>query len=65
MGRVKIVTDSTAQLEASVAKKLGITVVPLTVCLGKDTFREGVDITAEEFFQKLDRSSAMPMAFPP
>ena len=65
MGRVKVVTDSTAYLEVSVAKRLGITIVPLTVCLGDETFREGVDITAEEFFQKLDRSSAMPVAFPP
>ena len=65
MGRVKVVTDSTAYLEASVAKRLGITIVPLTVRLGDETFRENVDITAEEFFQKLDRSSAMPVAFPP
>ncbi len=65
MGKVKIVTDSTAYLEASVIKRLGITVVPLTVRLGEETFREGVDITAEEFFQKLDRSTAMPVALPP
>ena len=65
MGRVKVVTDSTAYLEVSVAKRLGITIVPLTVRLGEEIFREGVDITAEEFFQKLDRSSAMPVAFPP
>jgi len=65
MGRVKVVTDSTAHLEVSVAKRLGITVVPLTVRLGDEIFRENVDITAEEFFQKLDRSSAMPMAFSP
>ncbi len=65
MGKVKIVTDSTAYLEASVIRRLGITVVPLTVRLDDETFREGVDITAEEFFQKLDRSSAMPVAFPP
>ena len=65
MGRVKIVTDSTAYLEPSVARRLGITIVPLTVRLGNETFLEGVDITAEEFFQKLDRSSAMPVAFPP
>jgi DegV family protein with EDD domain len=65
MRRVKIVTDSTAYLEPSAAKRLGITTVPLTVRLGNETFLEGVDITAEEFFQKLDRSSAMPAAFPP
>ena len=56
MGRVKIVTDSTAYLEVSVVKRLGITVVPLTVRLGDETFQEGLDINAEEFFQKLDRS---------
>ncbi len=65
MGKVKIVTDSTAYLEASEVRRLGITVVPLTVRLGEETFREGMDITAEEFFQKLDRSPAMPEAFPP
>jgi len=65
MRRVKIVTDSTAYLEPSVARRLGITIVPLTVRLGNETFIEGIDITAEEFFQKLDRSSVMPEAFPP
>jgi DegV family protein with EDD domain len=65
MGRVKIVTDSTAYLEASVTKRLGITVVPLTVRLGDEIFREDVDITAEEFFQELDRSSVLPVAYPP
>jgi DegV family protein with EDD domain len=65
MGKVKIVTDSTAYLEANVTKRLGITVIPLTVRLDDETFLEGVDITAEEFFQKLDRSSTMPVAFPP
>jgi DegV family protein with EDD domain len=65
MGRVKIVTDSTAYLEPSVTRKLGITVIPLTVHLGNEAFLEGVDITAEEFFQKLDRSPDMPTASPP
>ncbi len=65
MGKVKIVTDSTAYLEAGMVKRLGITVLPLTVRLGDKTFQEGVDITAEEFFQKLDRSSVMPVAFSP
>ncbi len=62
---VKVVTDSTAQIEPEVAKRLGITVVPLTVRLGDETFREGVDITAEEFLHKLGRSSLMPSTHPP
>jgi len=65
MGKVKIVTDSTAYLEASVARRLGITIVPLTVRLDDETFQEGVDITDEEFFQKLARSSTMPRSLPP
>ena len=62
---VKVVTDSTAQIEPEVAKRLGITVVPLRVRLGDETFREGVDITAEEFLHKLGRSSLMPSTHPP
>ena len=62
---VKVVTDSTAQIEPEVAKRLGITVVPLKVRLGDETFREGVDITAEEFLHKLGRSSLMPSTYPP
>ena len=62
---VKVVTDSTAQIEPEVAKRLGITVVPLRVRLGDETFREGVDITAEEFLHKLGRSSLMPSPHPP
>jgi DegV family protein with EDD domain len=65
MRKVKIVTDSTAYLEAGVIKRLGITVVPLTVRLDDETFREGVDIAAEEFFPKLARSSTMPTAISP
>jgi len=62
---VKVVTDSTAQIEPEVAKRLGITVVPLRVRLGDETFREGVDITAEGFLHKLGRSSLMPSTYPP
>jgi DegV family protein with EDD domain len=65
MKRVKIVTDSTAQLNPSVAKRLGISVVPLNIHLGDETFKEGVDITDEEFLRKLKRSSSPPRISPP
>jgi DegV family protein with EDD domain len=58
---VKIVTDSVADLPPQVAKELGITVVPLIVRFGAELYRDGVDLTAEQFFDKLARSKFLPV----
>lgn len=50
---VKIVTDSTSDLPYELAEDLGITVAPLNVHFGTETYKDGVDITAEEFYQRL------------
>jgi DegV family protein with EDD domain len=50
---IKIVTDSTADLPPVLAKELGITVVPLYVRFGDKTYRDGVDITGDEFYKRL------------
>ena len=50
---IKIVTDSTADLPQALAEKLGITVIPLYVQFGDKTFRDRVDITEDEFYQRL------------
>ena len=66
MGKVAIVTDSTIYLEPGVAQQLDITVVPLNVHLGDDTLRDGIDITAEEFFQRLEQQNGLvPRTSPP
>jgi len=44
---VRIVTDSTADLPAELVTELGITVIPLQVIFGSESFRDGVDLTAE------------------
>ena len=62
---VKIVTDSTAYLEPGVAEELEISVVPLNIHFGDEILRDGVDITAAEFFRRLDRSPEMPTSSPP
>ena len=41
---IKIVTDSTADLSPELIKELGITVVPLYVCFGKDVYRDREEI---------------------
>ncbi len=57
---VKIVTDSVTDIPAKVAAKLGITVIPILVRFGEETYRDGIDITTDQFFQKLINSKIMP-----
>jgi DegV family protein with EDD domain len=65
MGKVAIVTDSTAFLEPGVAQKLDITIVPLNIQIGDEALRDGVDITPEAFFQRLERGGPIPRMSPP
>jgi DegV family protein with EDD domain len=50
---VRIVTDSACDLPAETISKYGIRVVPLYINLGDQGFLDGIDMTREEFYQKL------------
>ncbi|MCL0094677.1 DegV family protein [Dehalococcoidales bacterium] len=50
---VKIVTDSSCDLPAQLIQELGITVVPLYVRFGEKVYRDRVDISEDEFYQRL------------
>ncbi|HEY0068741.1 MAG TPA: DegV family protein [Chloroflexia bacterium] len=50
---VKIVTDSAADIPADLARELDITVIPLLVHMGGHTYRDGVDLSGEEFYREL------------
>ncbi len=65
MGKVAIVTDSTAFLEPGVAQELEINVVPLNIHLGDEVLRDGIDITPETFFRRLEQGGAVPRISPP
>ncbi|MDH5695599.1 MAG: DegV family protein [Dehalococcoidia bacterium] len=62
---VKIVTDSTCDLPAQLAQELGITVVPVYLRFGEKVYRDGVDISQDEFYQKLVESSVHPSTSQP
>jgi DegV family protein with EDD domain len=65
MGKIGIVTDSTAYLDQSWATENDIKMVPLKVIFGDEVYREGIDITHEEFFRKLKGSSQFPTTSQP
>lgn len=65
MAKIKIVTDSTADIPKHLADELDITVVPLKVHFGEESFVEGVDITAEAFYDKLAAADQLPTTSQP
>lgn len=63
--KIAVVTDSTAYLTAEEAKANNIYVVPIPVMIDGQTYQEGVDITNEEFYDKLNSSSSFPTTSQP
>ena len=57
---VRIVTDSVADIPPDVIAKLGISIIPVLVRFGEETFRDGIDITNEQFYERLSSSKIMP-----
>jgi DegV family protein with EDD domain len=62
---VKIVTDSSADLPAQIVEELGITVVPLYVRFGEQVYRDRVDITEDEFYERLVHDTVHPSTIQP
>jgi len=62
---IKVVTDSSADLPAQLAEELGITVVPLYVRFGEEVYRDRVDISEDEFYQRLVRDPVHPSTTQP
>jgi DegV family protein with EDD domain len=64
--RVRVVTDSTADLPAEVARVHGIEVVPLSVIFGNDIYKDGPDLSPGAFYKLLEtRKDVHPRTNPP
>ena len=57
---VKVITDSISDIPSQVAEDLGITMVPLIVSFGPENFRDGVDITSDQFYERLQSDGVFP-----
>lgn len=60
MGKVRIVTDSTGYIPNELLKQYNITVVPLILIWGEETFLDGIDMMPDEFYKRLANSKVMP-----
>jgi len=62
---VKIITDSTCDLEKSTLKEFDIAVIPLSVNLDGKVFRDGIDLPLEEMYRLIDKTGTLPKTSAP
>jgi DegV family protein with EDD domain len=55
---IRIITDSASDIEQNELE--GVTVIPMNVTIEGVTYRDGIDLTKDEFFEKLETSEVMP-----
>jgi DegV family protein with EDD domain len=63
--RVRVATDSIADIPDRLAAELGIAVVPATVIFGNETYREGVDLSREDFYGRMIAYAGLPKTAAP
>ena len=63
--KIQVITDSTSDMPEGLADKLGIRVVPIYLRFGDKTYRDGVDITTDEFYSMLSSSPVHPATSQP
>lgn len=60
-----LITDSTADIRGEEIKQLNLRVVPLRISFQEETYRDCVDISVEEFYQKLKTTKTFPKTSQP
>jgi len=65
MGKVAIVTDSSACIPDRLVEKYSIQIVPLQIAFGSRVFRDGVDLSQQQFFQMLRNEHLVPTTSSP
>ena len=60
MYKIKISTDSTADIPRNLCEKWNISVLPLTILIEGREYRDGVDMTPQAFYEILDTAKTLP-----
>lgn len=60
MAKIKIATDSTADIPKEYRESLNIAVLPITVIVGEKEYKDGYDITPQEFYEILEAEEEIP-----
>ncbi len=57
---VKLVIDSSSDIDGKEAESLGVTMLSMPITFGNEEYMDGVDITREQFYDKLVQCSELP-----
>ena len=57
---IRIIADSTCDLSREDCEALGIELVPLTIHFGNEEYKDGIDISRKEFYDKLRKADKLP-----
>lgn len=63
--RVKIVTHTGCDMPLELAEQLGVMVIPDLVMFGEKSYRNRIDITSDEFYHRMEKSSRLPTSSHP
>ena len=58
--KVVIASDSTTDLSPELIERYGVKILPLTVSLGDNHYRDGVDITPDDIFAHYEKTGELP-----
>ncbi len=65
MAKIRIVTDSTCDLPKELLDQYHIGLVPLKVIFGNEVYRDGIDLSPKEFYQRLPLAEKTPTTSQP
>ena len=57
---IKLVIESSSDIDSEEAEKLGIEMLSIPITFGEEEYMDGVDITREQFYEKLVKCSDLP-----
>ncbi len=65
MQTVKIISDSTCDLSTELTERFNVDIIPLHIILGDETYSDGVDVTAEQIYDWVDKNKKNPKTAAP
>ena len=60
MEKIKIITDSTADLSKEIYDKYEIEVLPLLINFGEESYLDGVEINPDKVFERIEKENILP-----
>ena len=65
MPKIKLISDSTCDMPKELLEKLNISVVPLSIVLGEQPYKDGIEIVPEDIFKYVEENDITPKTSAP